>query len=524
MTDNLSAQSRAAIARAKRCGARSPAPYRSDAEILDDTSTLLELHGALGRIKEEGLYRETSALAKRYTRHLHRCIGLSSDRLSIAAMFKRCRLSRLQREIMLVLALSAIGVRDDISTASSIAKALGKSGKHALAVTLAVGAGSRLEKHSLVRLQSGDQPCDTRVFASDSFTSFLVSQGRRASCAWDVKTYDDLLDRLYDLFAGLVTRAQRIDDIRLHTFGRGSSDLTRANAATTRLMAKLDDTARAHPSWPIRHLTTSKLSRAEKQMLIVLMGKELGFMRPENYIFTGEGLARSASQWVPEVRHRLRLLGRASRLRARQYIRICGGVAGDSAFEDASVLSGCEFELTEEFIGRLRIKRKRSRSRNRSRKPAVTMSRLSLDDDVREGLDMALAQVRHSKVLMDDWGLANAVPYGRGVTMLFSGPPGTGKTACAEATASRLKRDIMVANYAEIQNCWVGQTEKNIVRIFRSAADDDAVLFWDEADAMFFDRDSASRNFEVRDVNVLLQELERFDGLCILATVTNRFR
>ena len=111
-----------------------------------------------------------------------------------------------------------------------------------------------------------------------------------------------------------------------------------------------------------------------------------------------------------------------------------------------------------------------------------------------------------------------SVPYGRGVTLLFSGPPGVGKTACAEATASRLRRDIIVADYAELQSCWVGQTEKNIVRIFRQAADDDAVLFWDEADGMFFDRDGASRSFEVRDVNVLLQELERFNGLCILST------
>lgn len=76
----------------------------------------------------------------------------------------------------------------------------------------------------------------------------------------------------------------------------------------------------------------------------------------------------------------------------------------------------------------------------------------------------------------------------------------------------------MVANYAEIQNCFVGQTEKNIVRIFREATEADAVLFWDEADAMFYDRDSAMRSWEVRDVNVLLQELERFPGVCILAT------
>lgn len=101
---------------------------------------------------------------------------------------------------------------------------------------------------------------------------------------------------------------------------------------------------------------------------------------------------------------------------------------------------------------------------------------------------------------------------------MFYGPPGTGKTAGAQALAHTLEKPILIADYSRIQNCFVGQTEKNIVRIFREAAERDAVLFWDEADAMFFDRDTASRAWEVRDINVLLQELERFTGTCILAT------
>ena len=75
-----------------------------------------------------------------------------------------------------------------------------------------------------------------------------------------------------------------------------------------------------------------------------------------------------------------------------------------------------------------------------------------------------------------------------------------------------------MADYSRVQNCFVGQTEKNIVQAFSEAKRSGAVLFWDEADAMFYDRDSASRNWEVRDVNVLLQQLEQFEGVCILAT------
>ena len=93
-----------------------------------------------------------------------------------------------------------------------------------------------------------------------------------------------------------------------------------------------------------------------------------------------------------------------------------------------------------------------------------------------------------------------------------------GKTASAEAFAFELGKSIIAISYAEIQNCFVGETEKNIVKAFRGASDTDAVLFWDEADSMFYDRDSAYRNWEVRDVNVLLTELERFEGVCILST------
>ena len=116
------------------------------------------------------------------------------------------------------------------------------------------------------------------------------------------------------------------------------------------------------------------------------------------------------------------------------------------------------------------------------------------------------------------FGAIKIMPYGTGVTMIFAGPPGTGKTATSEALAYELGKPLLVADYSQIQNCFVGQTEKNIVQIFQEAHLQNAVLLWDEADAMFTSRDFAYRGFEIRDTNVILQEVEKFDGVCILTS------
>jgi SpoVK/Ycf46/Vps4 family AAA+-type ATPase len=144
--------------------------------------------------------------------------------------------------------------------------------------------------------------------------------------------------------------------------------------------------------------------------------------------------------------------------------------------------------------------------------PATTM----------RALNHALALVRKHDLIFHQWGLAERHSSGLGLAFHFAGPPGTGKTICAEALAYALDKRLLVVRYAELESRWVGQTGKHITSVFRSAARQDAVLFFDEADAIAGRRFTSFHAAYEREansiVNVLLHELETFPGVVIFAT------
>jgi ATP-dependent 26S proteasome regulatory subunit len=137
-------------------------------------------------------------------------------------------------------------------------------------------------------------------------------------------------------------------------------------------------------------------------------------------------------------------------------------------------------------------------------------------------LNHALALVRKHDLIFHQWGLAERHTTGLGLAFHFAGSPGTGKTICAEALAYALNRKLLVVRYAEMESRWVGQTARHVTTVFRAAAQQDAVLFFDEADAIAGRRfSSVSAGYE-REANsivdVLLHELEAFPGVVIFAT------
>jgi len=502
--------------------------FKSNREVLRAAQILFDLRREMTMQQDKNSHKELLCLEKAVSANLHKTIEASPVKISIVSAFKQQRLSKMEREIVLFLALSAFGMarfrgrrRPDFFGLDEIQNVVLTQSRDNLAIARAFTEGSRLVSSGIVSTCGEGFPVGIGILVSNEFLVKVLADGRFSSNGWKVRTYDGLLDKTYLIVRTLYERSINISlGARDNPFPwrpMPRFDADTGDFQLRRNMEVLTETLERHRNWPLSGVLSEVRTREEKLVILALLGKELGFFPSTNTLFTGRGLVFAVSKDVPSMRHNINLLKSSHCLRADGYIQIRGGPDDNPTLEDEDVLKDCVFELTEKLVQRLKIGRKR-KSNHSARDPQMTMEQLVLCPETTEALSLAEAQIRHSNVFLKEWGLGIRFPYGKGAILLFWGPPGVGKTAAAEALAHKLSKRIIVVNYAEIQNCWVGQTEKNIVQIFREARDADAVLFWDEADAMFYDRDSALRNWEVRDVNVLLQELERFSGVCILST------
>ncbi|MCG8417536.1 MAG: ATP-binding protein [Proteobacteria bacterium] len=153
--------------------------------------------------------------------------------------------------------------------------------------------------------------------------------------------------------------------------------------------------------------------------------------------------------------------------------------------------------------------------------PQFNWDDLVLPGDSVTQLRSVVAHLRHREVVFDQWGFGAKAPYGRGLAVLFSGPPGTGKTMSASLVAGELKLELFRIDLAGIVSKYIGETEKNLDRVFAAAWRSNAILFFDEADALFGKRtevkDAHDRHANV-ETSYLLQKIEEFDGVTILAT------
>lgn len=214
------------------------------------------------------------------------------------------------------------------------------------------------------------------------------------------------------------------------------------------------------------------------------------------------GAAGAVAERFPMQADGFELALRLARVRARPQD------GAERRFE--SFLGGCR-EVASEKVSRLaeRIE------------PIFELNDVVLPPDRSQQLQEVVDSVRLSAAVLDDWKFGEKLPYGRGVSALFCGSSGTGKTMAAQAVAKALDLQLLRLDLSRVVSKYIGDTEKNIDIVFEDAAKSGAALLVDEADALFGKRSEvkdAHDRYANIEVAFLLQRMEAFEGLAILTT------
>lgn len=144
-----------------------------------------------------------------------------------------------------------------------------------------------------------------------------------------------------------------------------------------------------------------------------------------------------------------------------------------------------------------------------------------LPPDQLDQLKEVCNQTRHHYTVYNEWGFDRKLSLGKGLTALFTGPPGTGKTMAAEVVANGLSLDLYKIDLSQVVSKYIGETEKQLRQIFDAAQSSNSILFFDEADALFGKRSEvkdAHDRYANIEVGYLLQKMEEYEGIAILAT------
>lgn len=195
----------------------------------------------------------------------------------------------------------------------------------------------------------------------------------------------------------------------------------------------------------------------------------------------------------------------------------------DRALTDVRAIDGGESLERQAFD---RAVRRQVRSRLGDLATSITTAQtwedLVVDADQRATIDEIISHARHRTEVFEDWGFSDKVGgRGRGLACLFSGPPGTGKTMTASLIAKALDLECYLVDLSRVVDKYIGETEKNLGRLFDEASRAPVVLLFDEADSLFAARtqvESSNDRYANLEVNFLLQRMERFEGISILTT------
>lgn len=153
--------------------------------------------------------------------------------------------------------------------------------------------------------------------------------------------------------------------------------------------------------------------------------------------------------------------------------------------------------------------------------PSYSWKDIVLPPDPLAQLQEICTQVKYRHIVYEEWGFEEKLSLGKGLNALFSGSSGTGKTMAGEVIANDLQLDLYRIDLSQVVSKYIGETEKNLERIFRAAEMANAILFFDEADALFGKRSQvkdAHDRYANIEIGYLLQKMEEYEGIAILAT------
>lgn len=192
------------------------------------------------------------------------------------------------------------------------------------------------------------------------------------------------------------------------------------------------------------------------------------------------------------------------------------------AAEAASILAGERPVAAEDIVSSIRGLIDGASSDLATRvEVSQTWDDIVLTNDQVEDIGELLARVRERDRVGEEWGFARKLARGLGTAALLSGPPGTGKTMLAGLVAKELGLDIYQVDLAKVTSKWLGESEKNLGKLFDAAEAGNVILLFDEADALFGKRTGVKTSNDRHanlETNYLLQRLEAFSGICFLTT------
>lgn len=208
------------------------------------------------------------------------------------------------------------------------------------------------------------------------------------------------------------------------------------------------------------------------------------------------------------------------------HYEISGGYIKNSVLEAVAMAAS---DARDGSVPILRMAHLDQSARNQSRKitsevgasllyPKTRLADMILPENDKRLVREIVAAARGRRTILERWQIGAQLDYGKGLAALFIGEPGTGKTMCAHAIAGEMERPLLEASMSSMLSKWVGESEKNLDGIFEHAKRENAVLFIDECDALLAERGEASAQHDDRLVSVFLRQLERHDGLVLLAT------